>query len=224
MKPVDTNENMVYQYDFTQMSEKEVREALELSPDDEITWNKQGRMTVNGKMVSSIPKEALAVMQRFYVENEDVSLKQVAEIFGVKCSTLKTRAEKGKWKDLKEGHTKLKKLSGKTKLYYVLKSRKLEFLYDVLEEIERIIKVGKKLGKENGKLFFNGKDIKEILECHEIVTQAIMKASTKEQDEEEIGKVEASGILEEVLGISVEEMEKALEHADSELIEVEYKQ
>lgn len=214
----DDKENPIYQFDFTTMSEEEIRQALSLKSEDKIEWNKMGIMTVNGKAVASIPEEALTIMRKFYIENKEVTLSTTAKIFGVNINTLKKHARNQRWNDIKEGHTKMQKASGKTKLYYALKARKQEFMYEVLEELERIIKIGKKEGKKNGKLFFNGKDMKEIVECYNMVMDAIINCSNTDTGEE-FTKVEAQGILEQVLGVSVEDLEKGIADAQSKLVE-----
>lgn len=214
----DDRENPIYQFDFMTMSEDEIRQALSLKSEDKIEWNKMGIMTVNGKAVSSIPEEALTIMRKFYIENKEVTLATTAKIFGVNINTLKKHARNQRWNDIKEGHTKMQKASGKTKLYYALKARKQEFMYEVLEELERIIKIGKKEGKKNGKLFFNGKDMKEIVECYNMVMDAIINCSNTDTGEE-FTKVEAQGILEQVLGVSVEDLEKGITDAQSKLVE-----
>lgn len=217
---MDENNNIIYQFDFMTMSEEEIRNALSLKSEDKIEWNKMGIMTINGKPVSSIPEEALTIMRKFYIENKEVSLSTTAKIFGVNINTLKKHARNQRWNDIKEGHTKMQKASGKTKLYYALKARKQEFMYEVLEELERILKVGKKEGKKNGKLFFNGKDMKEIVECYNMVMDAIVNCSNTDTGEE-FTKVEAQGILEQVLGVSASDLEGAISEAKSKVIDRE---
>lgn len=215
---IDEMNNPIYQFDFVTMSEDEIRQALTLKSDDKIEWNNMGIMLINGKPVSSIPEEALCIMRKFYIENKEVSLRKVAQIFGVNQNTLKKHALKQKWSDIREGHTKMQNASGKTKLYYALKARKQDFMYEVLEELERILKIGKREGKKNGKLFFNGKDMKEIVECYNMVIEAIQQCANTDTGEE-FTKVEATGILEQVLGVSVEDLEKGITQANGKLVE-----